>query len=112
MSLPLAQRVTRSAATLDTPTSTLDGFREWWGRQQAGDTSRVERIAFDELRSWSFDARTGNLAHDTGGFTRSRACACTGTPGPSRPGPSPSSTSRRPGSWASSSRSSTASCTS
>ncbi|GAA4107596.1 NDP-hexose 2,3-dehydratase family protein [Streptomyces sp. NPDC048491] len=68
MSRSLAERVTRSAASLATPTSTLDGFREWWRRQQAGDTSRVERIAFDELRSWSFEARTGNLVHDSGGF--------------------------------------------
>ncbi|MER6382160.1 NDP-hexose 2,3-dehydratase family protein [Streptomyces sp. NPDC001127] len=68
MSLPLAQRVARSSATLATPTSTLDGFREWWHWQQVADASRVRRIAFDQLRSWSFHAETGNLVHDSGGF--------------------------------------------
>ncbi|WP_328663556.1 NDP-hexose 2,3-dehydratase family protein [Streptomyces sp. NBC_00328] len=66
--LQLAQRVARSAATLATPTSTLDGFRAWWQRQQAADTTRVERIPFDELRSWAFERQTGNLVHDSGSF--------------------------------------------
>lgn len=65
---PVAARIARSAAALETPTAPLAGFHRWWQEARAADDSRVERIPFADLRSWGFAPGTGNLVHDSGRF--------------------------------------------
>lgn len=43
-------------------------FHDWWADRHQSGRFVVERIPFAELGAWSFQARTGNLAHDSGRF--------------------------------------------
>ncbi|WP_328822442.1 NDP-hexose 2,3-dehydratase family protein [Micromonospora rubida] len=43
-------------------------FRSWFAERSTMTSCRVERTPLDELRGWSFDETTGNLAHESGRF--------------------------------------------
>jgi oxidase EvaA len=62
-----AARFTRSAAQHDgvTPTATV---RRWLAERHTANHFAVHRIALDDLEKWHFDARTGNLVHDSDRF--------------------------------------------
>ena len=59
-SAELATRFARSAAATSGRWMSTEEFLEWFERARPR-RFRVDRIAFDELDGWSFDAGTGNL---------------------------------------------------
>lgn len=50
------------------PDAAAAGFTRWWERRMAVGRFTVERVAFDELDSWSFDEVNGALRHASGRF--------------------------------------------
>ncbi|MFF0744456.1 NDP-hexose 2,3-dehydratase family protein [Streptomyces sp. NPDC004111] len=43
-------------------------FHQWWDERLRAGGFAVERIPFDQLDTWAFDPRTGNLGHTSGRF--------------------------------------------
>ncbi|WP_037710521.1 NDP-hexose 2,3-dehydratase family protein, partial [Streptomyces griseus] len=65
----LADRLARSAAAVTTGHHLrTDDFAAWLDTRRHAHRFRVDRIPFADLDGWSFDPRTGNLAHRTGRF--------------------------------------------
>lgn len=65
----LPGRLARSAAERKTGAQlSTDEFAGWLAGRSAAHRFRVERIPFDRLEGWSFDADTGNLRHRSGRF--------------------------------------------
>src|SRR4051794_8763718 len=74
-------RFTRSAASDGAFMSTSD-ILEWLAERRDHGKFIVERIPFDDLDGWSFDWRTGNLAHQSGRFFSAEGLEVRGHPGP------------------------------
>lgn len=80
--LDLPSRLAESArATGGVVTRTADFWR-WFAAQEAAQRHEVSRIPFAELRGWSLDEQTGNLAHDSGRFFTVEGLRVTGAEGP------------------------------
>ncbi|MFF1946125.1 NDP-hexose 2,3-dehydratase family protein [Rhodococcus qingshengii] len=67
MTIDQTGTVTAIAPHPDDPdgAGSLDEFHLWWASRLAQGRFHVERIPFDALRDWTFDARTGNLVHSS-----------------------------------------------
>ncbi|WP_079125096.1 NDP-hexose 2,3-dehydratase family protein [Streptomyces lushanensis] len=65
--LPARFRRSAEATGSGAGMSTAD-FAGWLAERSAAHPFRVSGIPFDELKGWSFDRTTGNLAHDSGRF--------------------------------------------
>jgi oxidase EvaA len=66
--LHVSARLADSAEAIDGVHVTIEQFDEWFAERKFANTFAVERIAFPELKGWSFSEETGNLAHNSGGF--------------------------------------------
>ncbi len=66
----LAYRLTRSARAVDNVASSLTEIHEWIAERRASQVHEVERIPFADLTRWEFDAKKGDLRHDSGKFFR------------------------------------------
>ncbi|MBV9449637.1 MAG: NDP-hexose 2,3-dehydratase family protein [Streptosporangiaceae bacterium] len=64
----LAARIARSAVTIKGEMPNMDDIFEWLERCRGETFMEVDRIPFRELDAWSFDGRSGNLAHISGQF--------------------------------------------
>jgi oxidase EvaA len=61
-------RIAASAQVVDSPVMPNDRFDAWFAARRRRGVFQVTRIPFAQLSNWSFDARTGSLAHDSGRF--------------------------------------------
>jgi oxidase EvaA len=66
--LHVSARLADSAEATEGVHVTIEQFDEWFAGRKFANTFAVERIAFPELRGWSFSEETGNLAHGSGRF--------------------------------------------
>ena len=64
----LAKRLAESAAIVAASGLNSADVSGWLAARARDHQFRVERIPFDDLKSWSFDPTTGNLAHRSGRF--------------------------------------------
>ncbi|HEV2634164.1 MAG TPA: NDP-hexose 2,3-dehydratase family protein [Actinocrinis sp.] len=64
----LPSRIALSAAATEGVQLRTDEFAAWLAERGRANEFRVDRIPFAHLDRWSFDERTGNLAHHTGRF--------------------------------------------
>ncbi|MFE9840275.1 NDP-hexose 2,3-dehydratase family protein [Streptomyces goshikiensis] len=64
----LASRIARSAAAPEGAQLRTGDFAAWLAERGRANEFRVDRIPFARLEGWSFDGRTGNLAHRSGRF--------------------------------------------
>jgi len=58
----------KSALTDDSPISPSDSIDAWLSDRRSSVKAFVEKIPLRSLRRWQSDPKTGNLAHETGGF--------------------------------------------
>ncbi|MFE1174096.1 NDP-hexose 2,3-dehydratase family protein [Streptomyces sp. NPDC058773] len=58
----------RPALSAQSTAASLAPFHDWWAERHRNGHFRVERLAFRDLDSWSFEPGTGNLAHASGRF--------------------------------------------
>ncbi|MFJ2441814.1 MULTISPECIES: NDP-hexose 2,3-dehydratase family protein [unclassified Streptomyces] len=63
-----APRLTRSAQDRAGAMLSTGEVADWLAERRAAHRFRVDRIALDELRGWSFAPSTGNLVHASGRF--------------------------------------------
>ncbi|MTD54542.1 NDP-hexose 2,3-dehydratase family protein [Amycolatopsis pithecellobii] len=64
----VAERFARSAAATEGAWLRTEDFGPWLAERGRATFFQVDRIPLAELDGWSFDERTGNLAHRTGRF--------------------------------------------
>jgi dTDP-4-dehydro-6-deoxy-alpha-D-glucopyranose 2,3-dehydratase len=79
---PDAVRLSRSAATLDSPILPQREFAAWFEERRRRHTYQVRRIPFTALDRWGFDPATGNLGHESGRFFTVEGIAVEGGRGP------------------------------
>ena len=46
----------------------LDHIIDWFTKKREQSDMTVEEIGINELEKWSVNSKTGNIAHETGGF--------------------------------------------
>ncbi|MGW0702192.1 NDP-hexose 2,3-dehydratase family protein [Streptomyces sp. NPDC002867] len=83
----LPSRVAHSAATAEGTRLRTEDFAAWLAERGRVSEFRVDRIPFTELDGWSFDERTGNLAHHSGRFFTVEGLHVTEEAGPYGDGP-------------------------
>ncbi len=68
MNQSLQQGFLRSALTKEGHLMTNESFFTWMNKRKASVTVNIDRVAFDQLGQWHFDAKTSNLVHESGKF--------------------------------------------
>src|SRR5258708_3233164 len=58
----------RSAYAYDGELMPNEKFLKWIDSRRDAVKVEIQEVPFKELRKWSFDAKTGNLQHETGRF--------------------------------------------
>ncbi len=66
--LELAERLTESAHTLDSPITPNTRFRAWFAEQRRVNQFEVHPMPFADLVGWRIEPDTGNLVHNSGRF--------------------------------------------
>ncbi len=64
----LTARLAASAAATESPVTSDAEFEAWFAACRRRNAFEVTRIPLADMASWSIDARTGTIAHDTGKF--------------------------------------------
>lgn len=62
------QKILTSLLTKSGPAGSVSNILEWIKKRNQEILVKINPVAFRDLRSWSFDATTGNLQHDSGRF--------------------------------------------
>ena len=57
-----------SAFTGENKVQTFEDFMKWFESKKTKNRFKVNRIAFNDLKQWSFDLKTSNLSHASGKF--------------------------------------------
>ncbi|MER5460500.1 NDP-hexose 2,3-dehydratase family protein [Streptomyces sp. NPDC002668] len=83
----LPSRIALSAAAAEGVQLRTGDFAAWLAERGRVNEFRVDRIPFAELEGWSFDERTGNLAHRSGRFFTVEGLHVTEEDGPYGDGP-------------------------
>ncbi|GAA2340353.1 NDP-hexose 2,3-dehydratase family protein [Streptomyces kunmingensis] len=64
----LRERLAHSARLTDGVATSTEQFEKWFAERRAAQVHEVTRIAFAQLRNWSFAEDSGDLVHDSGRF--------------------------------------------
>ncbi|MEV4053668.1 NDP-hexose 2,3-dehydratase family protein [Amycolatopsis sp. NPDC049688] len=64
----IGSRLRESVSAVTGTVNSPGRFTAWWSDRRQADASVVRRIPFAELGGWGFDAKTGDLGHETGRF--------------------------------------------